>query len=108
RVTVGNRSLLDARGIRVPPGASEAAERLAGAGQTPLVLAVDGRVLGVLAVADRVRSEAAEMVAGLHAAGVDEIVMLTGDAPAVAADVAAAVGIDTVRAALLPDGKLEA
>jgi len=73
-----------------------------------MVVAIDGRIAGVVAVADRVRVDAAHMVAGLHAAGVRKVVMLTGDTAAVAKAVGAQVGIDDVRAGLLPEDKLDA
>ncbi|NCT91847.1 cation-translocating P-type ATPase [Cellulomonas sp. APG4] len=103
RVVVGTLALLDAP----DDGAAAHVERLAAAGRTPMVVAVDGRVLGVLAVADEVRADAAHAVRRLHAAGV-RTVMLTGDAERVAAAVAAQVGVDDVRAGLLPEDKLDA
>ncbi|HHV20274.1 MAG TPA: cation-translocating P-type ATPase, partial [Propionibacterium sp.] len=75
---------------------------------TPMVVARDGHVIGVVAVADRIRHDAAEMVRRLHAAGVEKVVMLTGDIEPVARAVAAQVGVDEVRAGLLPEDKLEA
>jgi Cd2+/Zn2+-exporting ATPase len=86
------------------PVAAEQAE----AGRTPLVVALDGRVVGVLAVADTVRPGAADAVAALRRAGVRHVAMLTGDDPRVARAVAARVGIDDVRAGLLPEDKLDA
>ena len=72
-----------------------------------MIIACDGEVLGVLAVADKVRDDAAEMVRRLHANGVRKVVMLTGDNQRVAAAVAAQVGVDEVRASLLPEDKLD-
>ena len=88
--------------------ARDAAERLAAAGRTPMIVAVDGRPVGVLGVADRLREGAAELVSGLHQAGIRKVVMLTGDAPRVAEAVAASLGIDEVYAGLLPEDKLQA
>ena len=65
-------------------------------------------LVGVVAVAAQVRPDAAQMVRDLHAAGVKRVVMLTGDNQAVAEAVAAQVGVDEVRAGLLPEDKLEA
>ena len=73
-----------------------------------MVVALDGRAVGALGVADRVRDDARTMVAALHTAGVRTVVMLTGDARRVAEAVAAEVGIDEVRAQLLPEDKLTA
>lgn len=108
RVAVGNLALLAEQGIDDDAGAGAEADRLAAQGRTPMVVALDGRVAGVVAVADRLRPEAAEMVARLHRVGVDKVVMLTGDSQLVADAVAAAVGLDDVRAHLLPEDKLTA
>ncbi|MBO1030793.1 cation-translocating P-type ATPase [Tessaracoccus sp. SD287] len=77
-------------------------------GRTAMVVAADGHVLGLVAVADTLRPGAAEAVAALRAAGVTQVVMLTGDRDAVARAVAAQVGITDVRAGLLPEDKLQA
>ena len=116
RVAVGNLALVaeeqDAAATDASGGdlsrAAQVVEELAAAGRTPMVVARDGRVLGVVAVADRVRDDAPEMVRRLHAAGVKKVVMLTGDIEPVAQAVGAAVGVDEVRAGLLPEDKLEA
>src|SRR5690606_17285937 len=78
------------------------------AGETPMLVALDGRVIGAIGVADQVRADAARMVAGLHAAGVSKVAMLTGDAPSVARAVGEVTGIDDVQAGLLPEDKLNA
>ncbi|UNX54396.1 heavy metal translocating P-type ATPase [Georgenia sp. TF02-10] len=108
RVLVGNAALLDQLGVADAVGAAAAAEELAAAGRTPMIVAVDETVVGVVAVADQVRADAAEMVRRLHAAGVTRVVMLTGDAPLVAEAIGAATGVDEVRAGLLPEDKLDA
>ncbi|MDO5697819.1 MAG: cation-translocating P-type ATPase [Dermatophilus congolensis] len=112
RVAVGNLPLLQAEGIADTDAgaiaAAEAADELAGLGRTPMIIAIDGSVIGVVAVADRVRADAKEMVARLHQAGVKKVVMLTGDTLRVAQAVAAEVGVDEVRASLLPEDKLDA
>lgn len=105
RVLVGTTALLAAHGV-VDDAASRTAERLAADGRTPMVVAVDGVVAGVLAVADTVRPEAADAVRRLRAGGVSTVVMLTGDVSLVAEAVGRAVGVDEVRAGLLPEDKL--
>lgn len=109
-VAVGTIALL--RGLEADAALTDRAEQvaagLAEAGRTPMAVAVDGMPIGVLAVADTVRPEAADMIRGLHRIGVEEVVMLTGDQPGVAHAVARQVGVDEVRAALLPEDKLEA
>ncbi|GAA1927669.1 cation-translocating P-type ATPase [Streptomyces sodiiphilus] len=108
RVLAGNRSLLEQYGTAGADAAGEAAERLAAAGRTPMIVAVDGRAVGVVAVADEVRDDASRMVTELRGAGVRRVVMLTGDAEPVARAVAGAAGIDTYHAGLLPEDKYEA
>ncbi|MFI2754538.1 heavy metal translocating P-type ATPase [Cellulomonas sp. P22] len=108
RVLVGNVALLSQFGIADALGSDRVADELAAAGRTPMIVAVDGVVLGVLAVADEVRPDAAEMVAELHRAGVRTVVMLTGDALPVALAVGEATGVDEVRAGLLPQDKHDA
>lgn len=106
RVSVGNLPLLTVEGITDDSGAANEVDRLAGLGRTPMVVTLDSRVIGVVAVADRIRSDAQEMIARLHDAGVQKVVMLTGDTQRVAEAVAAQVGLDEVRAQLLPEDKL--
>jgi Cd2+/Zn2+-exporting ATPase len=108
RVVVGNLAALARYDIRNTDAAAREVDRLARAGRTPMIVALDDTVAGVIGVADEIRPEAAEMVARLHAAGVHRVVMLTGDAPLVANAVAVATGVDEVRASLLPEDKLEA
>ncbi|MCM3661239.1 cation-translocating P-type ATPase [Georgenia satyanarayanai] len=108
RAAVGNLPLLLAEGITDDGGAAAEVDRLAGLGRTPMVVALDGEVIGVVAVADRVRTDAREMITRLHDAGVTRVVMLTGDNRRVAEAVAAEVGVVDVRAQLLPEDKLTA
>ncbi|HLS26650.1 MAG TPA: cation-translocating P-type ATPase, partial [Beutenbergiaceae bacterium] len=108
RVLIGNAALLEEYGVGDGAGASAVAEELAAAGRTPMIVAVDDAVIGVVAVADEIRHDAALMVQRLHQAGVKKVVMLTGDAPLVAEAVGAATGVDEVRAGLLPEEKLQA
>ena len=80
RVLIGDLALLEQFGVADTVGAARAAQELASAGRTPMIVAVDDAVLGVLAVADEMRLDAAHMVANLHRAGVKKVVILTGDA----------------------------
>ena len=75
---------------------------------TILHVSVDGTYVGHIVIADVVKEDAAEAIADLHAAGVRRCVMLTGDRADVAEAVAARLGIDEVRAQLLPQDKVEA
>ena len=106
-VVVGNESMVMDAGAGMDADLSAAAGRLAGQGETPVFVAVGGRMLGVIAVADGVKPGAAEAVATLRSLGV-RVVMLTGDRPEVASAVAAQCGIDEYHAGMLPADKAEA
>jgi Cu+-exporting ATPase len=104
-VLLGNARLLQEHGIDVMP-AREAADGYTKAGQTPLLLAVDGRLRGVIAVADPLRPTAADAVAHFHAHGL-RVILLTGDHRDVAEAVGRQVGVDRVVAEVLPQHKAE-
>ncbi|CAI49425.1 P-type transport ATPase (probable substrate copper/metal cation) [Natronomonas pharaonis DSM 2160] len=106
-VLVGNRKLLEDRGVDTAP-ASETMAELEAEGKTAMVVAVDGAVVGVVATADTVRESATETVAALTERGYD-VFMLTGDNERTAHAVAAEVGIPeaNVRASVLPDEKAD-
>lgn len=108
RVLIGNVPLLEQYGIVNDAGAAVAANKLAAAGKTPMIVAVDESVLGVIGVADTIREDAPEMIRRLHAGGVQKVVMLTGDTRLVAEAIGEAVGIDEIHASLLPEDKLDA
>jgi P-type Cu+ transporter len=107
RLVVGNERLLAEQGIALPPEAAEWLTRLDASGQTPLFVARDGRVLGVIGARDRIRPEAAGVVADLGRLGIADLVLLTGDRASVARTVAEAVGISEVHAELLPEQKAD-
>lgn len=109
-ITVGNQAMLRESDIADRPEAREAidlADETARRGRTPMIVTLDDSVLGVIGLADTPRAEAADAITALRRSGVREVVMLTGDQPRVAQAVAAEVGIDTVHAGLLPEGKLD-
>ena len=83
-------------------------DRIEGAGSTLVAVGDETGVTGVLELRDRIRPDARDVVARLHAQGVQTIVMLTGDNARTARAVAAEVGIDEVRAELLPEDKVTA
>ena len=101
-VLVGNRTLLSGNGVT--PELDRAAERLRAEAKTALYVAVDGRTLGLIAVADRIRPTAHVAVRTLHDLGI-RVMLLTGDSRATAAAVARTLGIDDVRAEVLPSDK---
>jgi Cu+-exporting ATPase len=104
RVAVGNPALLAELGVDSSPLGGEA-DRAATEGQTPLFVAVDDALAGLIIVADPIRPESAEAVARLHRLNL-ETVLLSGDASVTAEAVGRAVGIDRVVAEMLPEGKL--
>ena len=103
---IGGPALLRYFDAEVPDSIVEAGKESERRGQTTVYLLEGRRAMGVIALADRVRPESREAVDRLHALGV-EVVMLTGDARAVAEAVAQDLGIDTVFAEVLPDQKAE-
>ena len=103
RVLLGNRALMDARGVEVDALAPRAAA-LAADGKTVVYLAFAGRALGLLAVADALKPDAARTVRALRELGLS-VAMLTGDHRATAAAIARAAGIDRVLAEVPPEGK---
>jgi len=105
RVAVGTRAFLAGQGVDVDTGSAEQdARRIAEGGATPLWVAVDGSVEGLIAVADAVKEGSAEAVRQLKERGL-HVVMLTGDQRLVAERIAREVGIDEVVAEVLPDWK---
>ncbi len=107
RIVVGTRRLLEEQGIPVPAEAVALLERLDASGQTALLVARDGVLLGAVGARDTVRPEAAEIVAELRRLGIADITLLTGDRTPAARVVAEAVGITDVHAELLPEQKAE-
>ncbi len=103
RVSFGNAALMREEGIDIAPLKAQATE-LAALGRTPMFLAVDGALRGLIAVADPIKSDSAAAIARLHDLGL-KVVMLTGDVRATAEAVAKQVGIDEVVAEVHPEDK---
>ncbi len=103
-LAVGNEALMVDYAVDVTPLRSTA-ERLAGEGKTPVYVAADGALAGLLAIADPVKSTSKEAIARLHEMGL-EVVMLTGDNRRTADAIARQAGIDRVVAEVLPEGKV--
>lgn len=102
---IGNRELLAGQGIAVDSGEiSQAAAAFAAAGKTALYLAVDRQATALLAVADRIKPEAVEVVEALEKMGIATY-MLTGDHPVTARAIAAQAGISEVFAQVRPEDK---
>jgi Cu+-exporting ATPase len=105
-VLVGADRLMAREGLD-PGDLSKAEADLAAKGRTALYAAIDGRVAAVIAVADPVKSASAEAIRALHGMGL-RVAMITGDKRETAEAIAREVGIDTVIAGVLPDGKVAA
>ncbi len=105
-VVVGSARFLEERGITVAP-LRGIADRLADAGRTPILLAVDGQPAAAFGVADQVKDSSRATIHALREKGL-RIAMITGDSERTARRVAAELGIDEVLAEVLPEGKVEA
>ena len=99
----GSESFLDSQ-TRVPDAVRREGRRLAEQGKTPLYFAADGRVLGLIAVADVIKEDSPQAVRELQNMGI-HVVMLTGDNERTARAIGAQAGVDEVIAGVLPDGK---
>ena len=104
---IGNAAALSEAGIPAAPALLDQAEGWAMDGATPVHLAVDGRHVAAMALADPLRPEAVQTVAELHELGL-RTAMISGDVPATAQAVGRRLGIDAVTAGVLPEGKLQA
>ncbi|MCV7346068.1 heavy metal translocating P-type ATPase [Mycolicibacterium rhodesiae] len=104
RVAVGNRKLMVEQEVDVPAALMAQRDELAATGRTAVLIAVDGRGVGVIALADAARETSAQAVTALHDLGV-QVVMLSGDNQATAQRIAGQLGIDTVIAEVLPGDK---
>lgn len=106
-VGVGRESLFETYHVALFEGIDENARRIRDAGQTALIaIAVEEKMGGVIGVADRLRPEAAGTIAELKKLGIEKMVLLTGDHERVAMAISKEIGVDEVRAGLLPDGKV--
>jgi len=105
-VLIGNEAFLQAHAM-TPLAWRSVTETLAAQGKTTVLVAVDGKPAGVLAVADAVRPSSKAAVTALHALGI-RVAMVTGDGEVAARAVAEEVGIDEVAAGVLPRGKADA
>ncbi|AQA02617.1 copper-translocating P-type ATPase [Mycobacterium sp. MS1601] len=105
---LGSPALLARENVDVTTAAEDWVHRLRAEAETPLLLAVDGTLVGLISLRDEVRPEAKPVLDALRASGVQRIVMLTGDHPETARAVAEELGITEWRAEVLPEDKLDA
>jgi Zn2+/Cd2+-exporting ATPase len=106
-VVAGNRRLAQERGL-LTPEADRAVEALGGQGCTGVVVGTADAVLGVIGISDQPREAARDAVDLLRAQGIGHVAMLTGDYEAAARTLAEATGVDSFRAGLLPEHKVDA
>jgi P-type Cu+ transporter len=104
-VSVGTSRMMEAHGYPLN-GLSLEVERLQGEAKTAMLVAIDGIVRGVIAVADTLKDGSIEAITELHHMGL-KVAMMTGDNKKTAEAIAKQVGVDTVLAEVLPDGKAE-
>jgi len=102
-VLIGNRKLMDERGITLGEFESQS-DRLAGEGKTPMYIAVNNKISGIIAVADVVKENSARAIKKLQSMGI-EVIMITGDNRKTAEAIAKQVGINRVLAEVLPRDK---
>ena len=102
-VALGNRAMMELLGLD-PQAASVQADALRAEGRTAMFVAVDGKLAGIVAVADPVKATTAEAIRALHESGL-RIIMATGDNEKTARAVATKLGIDDIRADMLPESK---
>jgi Cu+-exporting ATPase len=106
RIALGNATLMKAEDVEISDDATQRAEALRVKGQTVMFVAADGVLVGLLGVADPIKETTAGAIEALHAEGL-RIVMLTGDNHTTAQAVAGELGIDEVRADVLPEQKAQ-
>jgi len=102
---LGNRRWLEDEGLNVTP-LDQAAQSITDNAGTPLFVALGTRVLGVIGVADAIKSDSRAAIERLHQAGI-KVMMVTGDVDATAKAICASAGIDDYRAEVLPEDKAD-
>lgn len=106
-VLIGNRLLLEENEVTGLDALDKDLHELEGKGRTAVIVARDGQACGIVAVADTLKDESVAAIKAMHAHGL-HVVMITGDNERAANAVAREVGIDEVRAGVLPEGKVDA
>ena len=107
RVAVGSSGWLESQGYADVRRRAQALDTGDGAGRAKVLVGVDGRLEGVIVMADHLRPGAEGLAAGLRSAGVEHVALVSGDRREVADEVARSVGIDEVHAEQSPEAKLE-
>lgn len=106
QLAIGNRKLMAAEGVLIDKEIAEYAISREKGGNTAIFASINGKIAGILSIADRIRPEANDALRELRASGVKQIIMLTGDNRHTAELVGAQLGLDQVHAELLPEDKV--
>ena len=106
KVAIGNAKLFD--GEIIPAEIQQQAERVQSEGKTIMLIQVDGQFIGVIGLADTPREGVKQVLDKLRQLGIGKTIMLTGDNERVGRAIADAVGLDEVKAGLLPEDKVKA
>ena len=107
RVLLGNHRLFETRGLCTPP-LHERLEALDAGGRTPVLVACNNVVVGIIVVADRARAGSRDALTLLRRQGIEALVMLTGDSRGTAEAIGSELGVDEFRAELMPEDKVAA
>lgn len=107
RVLLGNHRLFEERHM-CSPAIHRQLDAISAQGRTPVLVALAGEAVGIIAVADRTREGSRDTLDLLRQQGIESVVMLTGDSHETARAIAAELGIDDVRAELMPEDKVAA
>lgn len=106
QLVVGNRKLMKEKGISIKGPMESYALKMEKQGNTAIFVAIDGKLAGIISIADKIRADAKETIKKLKGAGIKQVYMLTGDNRHTAEQVATKLGIDHVMAELLPEEKV--
>lgn len=102
-ILLGNRKLMEDRKISLE-NLEETSQKLATEGKTPMYISIDGKISGIIAVADTVKDSSKRAIVKLHNMGI-QVAMITGDNKRTAEAIAKQVGIDIILAEVLPEDK---
>ena len=107
KIRIGNHKMFDEAGISVAPEVKARLDKFSESGKPIMIVGVDDQVAGVLALADQIRPETPKALQALRKAGIQSLIMLTGDNARVALSIAEAAGVTEVEADLLPEDKVK-
>ncbi len=107
KILVGKDKFLKDKGIRIAEHIEQAVSEQTEQGRTAILVANDNKPVGLIAIADEIRPETPQAIASLKTMGIKNITMLTGDNHKVAKAVAEEIGVDDLKAELLPEQKLQ-